>query len=592
MRLFRSVAFKLSVLSSLLVLVVIGAMARRILVQIEASLVTEMRLRAEFFARSCREALFPKLDSFALHFAVQEVAREKAVTYAAVLGPDGEILSHSDSRRVGGKDLDPLVKSALAAAQPLVQRAASPDGKESFDVSVPVVMVSRRVGTARLGFDSSSVREALAETRRRILIAALFSIALASLGTTLIVRWIIRVLPRLAEAARQVGRGNFNVQVECPEHDEIGTLARAFNEMTIANGLLFTAIREEKEKLETVFGQTREGLVLTDVEGKFLLVNEAARKLLSGGELPASLGEALAGFECRPPLKEILGSPQRVTPCDFTRREPKLYILAGAAERLGEAGQPPSFVFIFHDATIERREEELSRNFLSIVSHKLRTPLMVVMGFLDIVREEPERLSPLQLEAFNKMERNVELLRTLVEKLLTYTTAQSKETLMLQRQDVALPSIVEEALNALAAPLEESGARVRWAREAMSLLPKLRADPEFVKEALKCLIENAVKFNPGESREVRIDARQEGGVVRVSVGDNGPGIAPEERHKLFRKFYQIDDDFTGQTVGMGLGLAFVKNVAEAHGGAVGVSSKPGEGSEFYFTLPCGGGSQG
>jgi signal transduction histidine kinase len=586
MRLFRSVAFKLSVLSSLLVLIVIAAMARQVLAQIEDSLVAEMRLRAEFFARSCREALFPNRDAFALHFAVRELSREKAVTYAAVLGPDGEVLSHSDERRVGSRDLGPLARNALSSSEPLVQRAASPDGKESFDVSVPVVMVSRRVGTARLGFDDSSVREALAGTRRRILLAALAAIALASLGTTLIVRWIIRVLPRLAEAARQVGRGNFNVQVECPERDEIGTLARAFNEMTIANGLLFTAIREEKEKLETVFGQTHEGLVLTDVEGKFLLVNEAARRLLgSGGELPDSLGAALAGFETSPPLKEILASSRRVTPCDFIRREPKLYILAGAAERLGAAGQPPSFVFIFHDATIERREEELSRNFLSIVSHKLRTPLMVVMGFLDIVREEPERLSPLQLEAFAKMERNVELLRALVEKLLTYTTAQSKETLMLQRQEVSLPSIVEEALNALAAPLEESGARVRWAREALSLLPALRADPEFVKEALKCLVENAVKFNPKEDKEVRIDARREEGGVRVSVHDNGPGIAPEEHHKLFRKFYQIDDDFTGQTVGMGLGLAFVKNVAEAHGGSVGVRSKPGEGSEFYFTLP-------
>ena len=586
MRRFRSVAFKLSLLSSLLVLGVIGLMARRIFSQVEASLVSEMRLRADFFARSCREALFPKVDSFALHFAVKETAREKAITYAAVLGPDGAVLSHSDSARIGSKDDGPLARAALACAGPLVQPYRAASGEESFDVSVPVVMVSRRVGTARLGFDRSSMREALSQTRRQILLIALLAIACASLGTAVIVNWIMRALPRLAAAARQIGQGNFNVQVECRSRDEIGTLARAFNEMTIANSLLFTTLREEKEKLRTVFDQTREGLVLTDGAGSFILANDAALRLLgpSGGP-PASLGAALSGFECKPPLGEVLASQERIVSCEFLRREPKLYILAGAAERLGAPGLPPSFLFVFHDATIERREEQLSRNFLSLVSHKLRTPLMVMMGFVDVIAEEPEKLTPLQREALAKVGRQMEVLRSLVEKLLTYTTAQSKETLMLQREDLRLPRAVEEALKAHEELIHKSGASVRWAPEAMSLLPVLHADPQLIKEALKALIENAIKFNRGKEKVVRIDARREEGLVKVSIADNGPGVPPEEHSRLFRKFYQIDDDFTGQVMGMGLGLAFVKNVAEAHGGSVGMTSTPGQGSEFYFTLP-------
>ena len=73
--------------------------------------------------------------------------------------------------------------------------------------------------------------------------------------------------------------------------------------------------------------------------------------------------------------------------------------------------------------------------------------------------------------------------------------------------------------------------------------------------------------------------------VRIEVEDNGPGIPPEEQENLFHKFYQMEESFTGQVEGLGLGLAFVKSAVESHGGRVGVFSKPGQGSRFYFTLP-------
>ncbi|MEK7743748.1 MAG: ATP-binding protein, partial [Elusimicrobiota bacterium] len=129
------------------------------------------------------------------------------------------------------------------------------------------------------------------------------------------------------------------------------------------------------------------------------------------------------------------------------------------------------------------------------------------------------------------------------------------------------------------------GVSVRWDRQALSTLPAVPADPDLVRDVLCSLIENAVKFNPAARKEAVLDARREGDSVRVTVSDNGPGIPPEEQPKLFRKFYQIDPDFTGQVRGMGLGLAFVKNVVEAHGGSAGLRSELGKGSEFFFTLP-------
>ncbi|MBI5244039.1 MAG: HAMP domain-containing protein [Elusimicrobia bacterium] len=588
MKIFRSVAFKLSLLSSLFVLGVIAIMARSIFRQIEQSMFAEMRLRTEFFARSCREALFPKVDEFSLHFQVQEMLKEKAVLYAEVMGPQGRILSHSDSKRVGELDSSALARRACACEVPLLQttRDAS-TAEEAYDLSVPVRMVSRRIGTARIGFSRSSVRAALAGSQRQILLVSLIAIALAVLGTTLIVGWIMRPLPMLAAAAREVGRGNFNVSVEWKSRDEIGVLARAFNEMTVANSLVFASLREEKEKLQTVFDQTHEGVVWTDPAGNFLLVNATASGLLDlreGGS--RTIQGALEGFKPIPAWPELLASTDQPRPCEFHRQEPKLYILAGMVKRLGEGETHNGFLYVLRDATIEKREEKLARNFLSIVSHKLRTPLMIVISYLDLLQEEGSgSLNDFQSKAVGTMVKEIEQLHVLVEKLLVYATAQSPETLDLNLRETALQDVIETALRTLSDVIGSPGVRILWSREDISALPRIRVDPVLLPEALKNLLENAIRFNPGRTKEVRIAARVEEGRVRISVADNGPGIPPEEHDKIFRRFYQVDEHFTGQTLGMGLGLPFVQNVVAAHDGKVGLLSEPGKGSEFYFTVP-------
>ncbi|MDE2490571.1 MAG: HAMP domain-containing protein [Elusimicrobia bacterium] len=581
----RSVAAKLSLLTSLFVLGVIALMSRGVLAQIERGLVGQMQVRAQFFARSAREALFPKLDPFSLNFHVQEAVKEKAVTYAAVVGPDGTVLSHSDPRLIGEKPDDPLSVRARAAKDVLLQRRTLADGAVAYEIDVPLTVGSHRLGTARLGFDQSSIREALAAQKRRLVELAALATAAAVLGTILIVGWITRPLPRLAAAAREIGRGRFDVRVDWRSDDEIGRLARAFNDMASANAVLFAAIRQEKEKLATIFEETREGMIWIDPAGRLLLINRSAKTLLGAGEKePADLAAALAGFQAKPAPGELLAGAARITPLEFSRKEPKLLILSGVADRLGTPEEPAGLLLVFHDATVEKRGETLARSFLAIVSHKLRTPLAVALGYLEILQAEGDRLDEAQKAALDKIRREDEHLQSLVEKLIAFATVQSPEGIVLDKVPTRIVEVIDEAVRGVPA-LSGPGVALTWRREAAAALPELPADRALVRASVANLLENAVKFNRGQRKEVEVSVSAEGGGVRVSVRDNGPGIPSEERPKLFRKFYQIDDDFTGQVPGFGLGLAFVRNVAEAHGGAAGVRPAEGGGSEFWLVLP-------
>ncbi|HAZ06926.1 MAG TPA: hypothetical protein DCZ01_00040 [Elusimicrobia bacterium] len=580
----RSLAAKLSLLTCLLVLGVIVLMARQIVNGIEEGLIGEMKVRAEFFARSSREAIFPKLDLFSLHFHVKEMVKEKAVIYAGVLDKDGAVLSHSDPTFIGDTPTDPFSLRALASDGVELQRFRGKDSGLVYDLSAPISIGPRRVGTARIGFNQRSLEDALRGPKRRVTLIAAVATLCSVLGAILIVGWITRPLPMLAAAAREAGRGNFNVRVEWRSLDEIGILARAFNEMTVANSLLFHGLQEEKEKLANIFNDTREGLVLTDPKGRLLLINPSALALLGRQDKPAgTLAEAIqADYKAKPALEAILAGGARITPFEFQRSEPKLLILSGVADRLGGNDAHAGFLFIFHDATLEKRGETLSRNFLSLVSHKLRTPLAIALGNLELLLGDADNFTAVQQKMLSRIQGEDAKLARLVEKLITFTAVQSPENIVLDRTQTALSDVVDSALRGLEL---DPGVAVKWDARTAAAIPKPRVDAFLLKEAVANLIENAVKFNPAAKKLVEIAVTRENDRLKIEIKDNGPGIPGEEQPKLFRKFYQIDPDFTGQVPGFGLGLAFVKSVAEAHGGATGLRSAPGEGSAFYLTLP-------
>ncbi len=237
---------KLSLLASLFILSIVGAMTWILLRQIERAMISEMQIRANFFARSCAEAIFPRLDSFTLHFNTQEMLKEKAVVYVSVLDAEGKVLSHSDPHRIGETLSSPTDKVAIASSQSIVQEYTE-NGVGYFDIASPVLAGSRRAGTVRLGFTRASIANAIQDARDQILWIAFAAVLLAVFGTIFLVEWMTHPLPQLAQAAEEVGAGHLDVRIDVESRDEVGQLASAFNKMVA--GL------REKNKIRNTFGR-------------------------------------------------------------------------------------------------------------------------------------------------------------------------------------------------------------------------------------------------------------------------------------------------------------------------------------------------
>jgi signal transduction histidine kinase len=230
-----------------------------------------------------------------------------------------------------------------------------------------------------------------------------------------------------------------------------------------------------------------------------------------------------------------------------------------------------------------RREFALARmqsDFVSAVSHEFRTPLtsmrMITEALVDERIPDRQRLR----DSYQSLARATERLHRLVEDLLDFRRMESG-AVEFRMQSVDAAQAVRRVAEEFRKEVAERGFRVRVKTETGV---HIKADESAISRALWNMLDNAAKYS-GDSREIEVSLECDGARVRVSVADGGIGIAPEERTRLFTKFYRGSEAKRSEIPGTGIGLAMVAQIAAAHGGGVSVVSEPGHGSTFTMSLP-------
>jgi len=355
----------------------------------------------------------------------------------------------------------------------------------------------------------------------------------------------------------------------------------------------YAALIVERERFDTAVSQMSDGIVVTDDHWHITVANRAAQLLLNLPPDPTgtSLPLALEPFELTVSLGEIVDSVERLTAFEIAREHtrPPLYIDGRLTRLMDPTGRLISAVLTLRDVTSERRERLAQVNFLNLMSHKLRTPLTVLHGYLDIIHGIPnERWSDETRQMVEVCRRELAGLTDTVRKLLDYKRLE---------QAAALVGGPEEAHRTdLQALLEEAADAVlqRYAGRAVTIdtlfdapLTEVDAPSEHCRFVIEQLLDNAAKFGDKPTTCIVVDgARTEGGEVLLTIRDNGPGIPHEYLDRVFDGFVQIEDISTGQIPGLGVGLRLARNVIAAHGGRLEVQSTIGVGTAVCIVLPA------
>jgi PAS domain S-box-containing protein len=237
-------------------------------------------------------------------------------------------------------------------------------------------------------------------------------------------------------------------------------------------------------------------------------------------------------------------------------------------------------VYVVHDISRHAEVNRLREQLLYSVAHELRGPLMVLDNALEILDTEYPRLTPAEVEqVLGTARRTARRMRTLMEDLLSAGSIQSGHFVVAPRV-TELASIVSDALEIVGPGIDGRGQRVELELPQVGSL--VLADKRYARQVLTNLLANASKYSPEQS-VIRIVGAPNANMMRISVVDQGPGIAPEQQAGLFERFYRVRSDTDAP--GVGLGLAIAKGIVEAHGGRIGIDSEVGIGTSVWFTLP-------
>lgn len=237
-------------------------------------------------------------------------------------------------------------------------------------------------------------------------------------------------------------------------------------------------------------------------------------------------------------------------------------------------------------AAIEEKNEELVRldnvknQFLGIAAHDLRNPIAYIQMASEFLMDEPEMGSDQQSQMLGDITDQARHMLTLLNDLLDVTQIESGR-LDLKPTEVNVRKFMGEAVHRHSQIAAPKGTTIVLEDVADGFV---EVDPDRLRQVIDNLISNAVKYSPAGST-VWVQAHCQNGQWRISVRDEGPGIRPEEREKLFTEFGKLSSRPTGGESSTGLGLAITRRIITAHGGTIGVDSEPGQGATFWFMLP-------
>ncbi|MGI6533115.1 MAG: ATP-binding protein [Peptococcia bacterium] len=365
--------------------------------------------------------------------------------------------------------------------------------------------------------------------------------------------------------------------------------------VVITNLGLFNLINEEHHTLLAIINSMNEGLLVLDAEGKILYINPLLLKMVhldsthwQEEKSLQSLKEKLnPEVKLEFPYEELQDSFLQQKVFEYGeasityKKETRYYLIQGFPVMTGD-----NFIgygYLVRDITREKEIDILKSSILSTVSHELRSPLTAIYGSAEsLMRKDVEWTPEEQQEFIEAIVEDSIRLRELIDNIMDMSKIEAGAFVL----DIN-PNDLVKMTERIVERFQNRYPDYRFVLKAAGDIPLVLFDEHRIEQVYNNLLENAVKYS-SNAPEIKIEIRflPDQNMVRVGVIDGGLGIAPQDQEAIFERFYRVNDVRSKQIKGSGVGLSITKGIVEKHGGEIWVESELGQGSRFYFTLPC------
>ncbi len=455
--------------------------------------------------------------------------------------------------------------------------------KTMLYVAVPYTH-KQGAGIVRLSRPLHSLDEALRQLRRGLIFACLLGLigatilsAVASHVLSRALRSLVRDASSLAERALEPARLTSGVpgKLDVDGTDELGELAVSLNRMADKLASTVSELSDERSRITVVLDSMSDAVVAIDRDFHIVMGNRAAEQMFAVDLTDSQIGlEQLRVPALHDLAARVLEGESDEIECETLR--PSKRVLQAHGRPLHNAD---GAVLVMRDVTELRRLESMRRDFVANISHELRTPVGIIRAnseaLLDGAMQQPE----LATRFLQAQIRNADRLKALVDDLLEIARIESG-AYKFDLQPTTVAPRVRRVLEGIYAIADEKN--ITLSSEVDDDI-RVVADTRGLDHVLLNLVENAVKYTQ-DGGDVVVHAINIEQRIRISVIDNGPGIEPHHRERVFERFYRVDPGRARGVGGTGLGLAIVRHLAEAMGGRVGVDPAGSRGSAFWIEL--------
>lgn len=440
-------------------------------------------------------------------------------------------------------------------------------------VAVPITFMDEVIGAVFMAQSMTEIMGGM-QALTNTLALSLLLVGLLMLPVVLFfASRMVRPITRMRTVALTMAGGDLTARAEDGSNDEYGELGRALNCLSSELGSTISSLQMERNRLQSLINGLSEGIIAVDAKGATTLINPAVYGLLNlqstDDNVRAAAPDVFAMFD------QALSSARAVKKTVW-QGDVALHI--SVSPLLLQNGEVTGCVGIVSDVTSAERLEQTRRDYVANVSHELRTPLTAMRALIEPLRDGLVKTEEQRQQIYDVVLRETMRLSRLVNDMLELSRLQSGTASLSRSVFAPLPlfNLIHETYSAYAEDYQQT-----FVYDVPEDLPSVWGNPDRTQQVLIVLLDNAFKYTP-EGGVVTLSACAEGDVVRVRVRDTGVGIPAADLPHVFDRFYKVDKSHHSK--GTGLGLAIAYEIMKHLGEEMSVTSEPGQGSCFTFTL--------
>ena len=515
----------------------------------------------------------------------------------SVIDKDSKIVASSSKNGnddyLSKRSFDPQVSQVLKTGESAKKIQTNPDTNRRVWLYVsPIKKDNEVVGVVSLMADIESVYQDLVGITKIFTVGTILSILITTIIGFVASKTVTSSIEKMSAQVKTMASGNYGTVVGINTNDEIGDLAKVFNQISKRIKEEQDVTKTERRRLATIIESMMDGIITTDTNGKVILINTSAGDMIDAPENEILIGKdalKLLNISEYESIGEIIEAEDSLL-VNVSEDDEGLLLRAEFSKILKEENEDLSqvstelegYIIVLYDVTDQERQERERREFVSTVSHELRTPLTTMNSYIEALEEgviNDKELAPQFIDTIHK--ETTRMIR-MVNELMQLGKMDIKEE-HYDKEFIDINKLIEQISDRFELTHPE--------KNFIKYIPKtpifVEGDQDKLTQVFDNIMNNAIKYSPnGKNITVRVRQNYNHNRVSISIKDEGVGIPLVHIDKIFNRFYRVDKSRQRTMGGTGLGLALAKNIVEAHRGRIWAQSREGYGSIIFVTLPC------